>query len=139
MTTKTIKLIVFITLLIHGIGHLQGVVTGAGIKFHSSSSRISWLLKGWGENTNRTLCILLFLITAIAGILTALSFKGILLPPSSWQLFAIVTACISTLCLVLFPNALAMFFNKAGAIVVNLIILYSVLFNGKWPSVLFDD
>jgi hypothetical protein len=49
---------------------------------------------------------------------------------SLWQSLALVTAFISTLCLVLFPNALAMFFNKAGAIAVNLIIYYSVLSAG---------
>jgi len=139
MTTKTIKLLVLITLLVHGIGHIQGVVAGLGVKFTSNTGNISWLLKGMGENTNRGICIILYLGAAITGILAGLAFKDILVPVSSWQTFALLAAFFSTACLVLFPNALAMFFNKIGAIAVNLIIYYSILFNGHWPSSIFED
>ena len=139
MTTKTIKLLVLITLLVHGIGHFQGVVAGLGVKFTNNTTTTSWLLKGLGENTNRSICIILYLGAAICGILAGLGFKGILAPETSWQIFALVSAFFSTACLVLFPNALAMFFNKIGAIGVNLIIYYSILFNGHWPSAIFED
>jgi hypothetical protein len=52
---------------------------------------------------------------------------------------ALLTAIFSTVALVLFPKALAMFFNIAGAVAVNLIIYYSILLNGNWPSALFED
>lgn len=139
MTTKTIKLLVFITLLVHGIGHIQGVIAGLGVKFNESGTNISWLLKGLGENTNRMLCLALYLGASIIGILAALSFKGWLFPDGNWQLLALITAIISSCSLVLFPNALAMFFNKIGAIAVNLIIYYSILFNGNWPTAVFED
>jgi len=139
MTTKTIKTIAFIVLLVHGIGHLQGVITSLGIKISHTASPISWLLKGLGENTNRAICLVLYLLTAAIGILAALSFKGIFFPVSSWQWLALLTAFMSSFCLILFPNALAMFFNKIGAIAVNLIIFYSLLFNAHWPSALFED
>ena len=139
MTTKTVKLLVLITLLIHGIGHIQGVVAGLGVKFTGNTSNISWLLKGSGESINRTICVILYLGAAITAILAGLGFKGILVPESTWQIFALLAAFFSTACLVLFPNALAMFFNKIGAIAVNLIIYYSILFNGNWPSAIFDD
>lgn len=139
MSTKTIKLLVFLAFLVHGIGHIQGVIGSLGVKMSNSSSSVSWLLKGPGAGTNRTICFILYSGAALFGILTALSFKGILFATSSWELFALITAFISTAGLILFPNALAMFFNKIGAIAVNLIIYYSVLFNGKWPSVIFED
>lgn len=139
MTTKTVKLIAFILLLVHGIGHLQGVVASFGVKINNSNTRISWLLKDLGESVNSKVCFILFLVTAILGILTALSFKGILISDSVWQGMAIVTAILSTLCLILFPNGFAMFFNKVGAISVNLFIYYSILFNQNWPTVLFED
>ena len=139
MTTKTLKLIVFITLLVHGIGHFQGVVGSLGVKFNNSASYVSWLLKGLGESTNRSICLVLYLITTILGIATALSFKGFLIPDSLWTMLALLTAFGSTACLILFPNALAMFFNKAGAVAVNLIIFYSILFNGNWPAAIFED
>ena len=139
MTTKTVKLIAFILLLVHGIGHLQGLVASFGVKINNSNARISWLLKNLGDSLNSKICLILFLLTAVFGILTALSFKGILISVSLWQSFAIFTAISSTLCLVLFPNGFAMFFNKVGAITVNLIIYYSIVFNQNWPSVLFED
>lgn len=139
MTTKTIKLLVLIALLVHGIGHFQGVIASLGVKFNDKSNYISWLLKGQGQNVNKILCLGLYLGAAILGILAALSFKGILLPVSCWETLSLITAIVSTSGLILFPNALAMFFNKIGAIVVNLAIYYSILFNGNWPSVIFED
>lgn len=139
MTSKTVKLLVLIALLVHGIGHFQGVISGIGVKFTGQTSNISWLLKGMGVTTNRILCIILYLGAFSVGILAGLGFKGILIPEESWQIFALIAAFFSTASLVLFPNALAMFFNKAGAIVVNLVIYYSILFNGQWPSAAFED
>ncbi len=138
MTPETVKLIVFITLLVHGIGHLQGVAAGLGLKINKSVPAQSWLLKGLSNKANKTICMILFLITAAMGILTALGFRGILLS-DAWQSLAIATAAFSTLCLIIYPNALAMFFNKAGAIAVNLIIYYSLVFGQNWPTVIFND
>jgi hypothetical protein len=139
MSTKSIKLLAFIVLLVHGIGHLQGVVSSLGVQYRSSSSNISWLLKGLGDKANRMICLVLYFAAGIFGILAALSFKGLLIPASGWTLLALITAVISTVCLVLFPRALAMFFNKAGAIAVNLVIYYSVLLNGNWPPAIFEE
>ena len=139
MTTKTVKLLVLITLLVHGIGHIQGVIAGMGVNFTANTSNKSWLFKGMTENTHRILCTALYLGAALTSILAALGFKGILVPETSWQVFALAAAFISTAALVIFPNALAMFFNKLGAIAVNLLIYYSILFNGAFPAAAFDD
>ena len=138
MTTKTVKLIAFVLLLVHRIGHFQGVVASFGVNINNSNARVSWLLKSLGENVNARICFGLFFITAIFGILTAFSFKGILISVSDWQTLATITAITSTFCLVLFPNGIAMFFNKIGAVAVNLIIFfYSIVFNQNWPAEIF--
>lgn len=139
MNTKTIKLITFIVLLVHGIGHFQGVVASLGVKINNDNPATSWLLKDLGSTANKTICLILFLITGLLGIAAALSLKGILFPESIWQTLALITAFGSTACLILFPNGFAMFFNKIGAIAVNLIIYYSILFHQHWPSALFED
>jgi hypothetical protein len=139
MPTKTIQTIVFILILVHGIGHIQGIVNSLGVKFHSSSSNVSWLLKGLDDRTNRIICLVLYLTAALFGILTAFAFAGVFLSTSAWTTLALITAFASTASLILFPRALAMFFNKAGAIAVNLIIFYSILFKGNWPDVIFKD
>lgn len=139
MTSKSIKLVAFFVLLVHGIGHFQGVAAGLGLKINNAHPANSWLLKSLSEQTNKKICLLLFLVTGLVGILTALSFKGILLSDSMWQTLALVTAFLSTCCLIMFPNGLAMFFNKMGAIAVNLIVFYSILFQQNWPSPLFEE
>jgi hypothetical protein len=138
MTTKTIKLIAFLALLVHGIGHFQGVAAGLGVKINKGNPAQSWLLRGLDQKLHRTLCIILFLLTGIFGIITAISFWGLLLP-EAWQILAVVTALFSTICLILYPNSFAMFFNKVGAIAVNLIIYYSIAFNQNWPAALFEE
>jgi len=89
--------------------------------------------------TPKTIKSLAFIIMLVFGILAALCMKDLVLASASWQDLALITAILSTLCLIIFPRSLAMFFNKAGAIAVNLIIYYSILFNGHWPSVMFED
>ena len=78
MTVKTVYIIAFLVLLIHGIGHIQGVVSGFGVKFNRNASVTSWLLKDLGSKLNTWICLLLYSGSAIFGILAALSFKGIL-------------------------------------------------------------
>ena len=139
MSTTAVKLVVFLALFVHGIGHLQGVVSSSGVKFRTSTSNVSWLLKGLGEKLNKVICMVLYLAASLFGIFAALSFRGVLGPESKWTSLAIACAIFSSLGLVLFPKALTLFFNKAGAIAVNLFIFYSILFNGNWPSAIFED
>lgn len=139
MTTKTVKLIAFFALLVHGIGHFQGVAAGLGLKINKSVPENSWIMKGLNEKTARILCLVLFLATGVFGILSALALMNFIISYSAWQDLATATAVLSTLCLVTFPNGFAMFFNKAGAIAVNLLIYYSIIFNQHWPSVIFDE
>ena len=139
MSANSVKLIAFLALLVHGIGHLQGAVSSSGVKFWTSTSNSSWLLKGVAEKWNKLICLVLYLAASVLGIFAALSLRGVLGPESQWTSLAMACAIFSTLGLVLFPKALALFFNKAGAIAVNLIIFYSILFNGSWPSAIFED
>jgi hypothetical protein len=138
MTTKTVKLIAFIALLVHGIGHFQGVAACLGLKINNSFPSQSWLLKSFSDDFNKIICLALFFITGVFGILAALSFKGVFMP-EAWQTLATIAAFLSTICLVVFPNGFALFFNKAGAIAVNLIIYYSIVFNQYWPELIFNE
>lgn len=139
MTAKTIKIIAFIVLLVHGIGHFQGVVASFGVKINNAKPASSWLLNSMSSTANQRFSFILFLITALLGIATALAFKGILFSVNVWQPMAIATAIFSSVCLIIFPNSFAMFFNKVGAIAVNLLIYYSVLLNNNWPAAIFED
>jgi hypothetical protein len=135
-----IKTIAFIVLLVHGIGHLQGVVINTGINAKGNWNTSSWLFGNMlGAETTRYVCLGLHLITAIIGIATALSFKDLIISSTFWQTLALITAILSTIGLIIFPNAFAQSFNKIGAIAVNLIIYYSILFGAQWPSEVFNN
>ena len=105
MTTKTVKLLVLIALFVHGIGHIQGIVAAIGVKFTNNTSTVSWLLKGLGENTNRSICIILYFGAVASGILAGLAFKGILVPETAWQIFALTVVPSIALMLLAKPPA----------------------------------
>jgi hypothetical protein len=137
MSTKTIHLIVFLAFLIHGIGHFQGVVSSFGVNIGKSGGYKSWLLKSQSDKTNKTICFILYFLSAVGFLIVAASFKGWLFDASLWKPLAFITAIISVIALIFFWNALAMFFNKAGAIIVNAFCLFSIYLI-KWPASLFD-
>ena len=138
MSARTVKIIAFIVLLVHGIGHLQGVAAASGLKINNKEPAISWLLKDFGRRQNAITCFVLFFITALFGIVAALSLMGILFPTTIWEICAAITAISSTVCLIVFPNGFALIFNLIGAITVNLFVYYSIVFGQHWPSALFD-
>ena len=139
MATQTIRILAFVTLLVHGIGHIQGVVAGTGIRPGNTLSTHSWLFSNLlGEKPTQTIALLIFLMTSIMGIATALSFQGWILPESLWTTLALITAFLSLFALIFFWNCFAMFFNKLGAIAVNVIIFYSILLEKHWPDALFN-
>jgi len=136
-----IKTIAFIVLLVHGIGHLQGVVISSGLlTVKGNWNASSWLFdKFAGEDTTRYICLGLHLITTLIGIAAGLSYRGIILQTGTWQSLALITCILSTMALVTFPNAIAQSFNKVGAIAVNLIFYYSILFGAQWQAEVFNN
>ncbi len=135
MAKQTITTIVLILFLVHGVGHFQGIVTSLGLRTSRSTS-MSWLLKGLGNRTNSILCFILYLLPALGFIAAAMNFRGWVLPQSDWQDLALYSAFISMGGLALFPNALAMLFNKIGALAVNVTTIVSLL-GVYWPEKIF--
>ncbi|MBA7561856.1 hypothetical protein ES708_03502 [subsurface metagenome] len=136
MAKQTITTIVLILFLVHGVGHFQGIVTSLGIRTSSRSTSMSWLLRWLGNRPNRILCFILYLLPALGFIAAAMSFRGWVLPQSGWQDLALYSAFISMGGLALFPNALAMLFNKIGALAVNVTTIVSLL-GVYWPEKIF--
>lgn len=140
MNPQSIRTLAFIILLVHGIGHLQGVLAGTGIRMHGALSTHSWFFSKFvGERSSQVIAFLSFLLTAIFGISAALSFQGLIIPVQYWTTLALITAFLSVFNLIFFWSGFAMFFNKIGAIAVNAIIFYSILLNQGWPAVIFSD
>jgi hypothetical protein len=134
MTPKTLRTIIAIFLFVHAIGHGQGIIASLGLLSSETWNVRSWLFDNLiGEKASRTLAMVLFAICVIGFLSTAFSFLGIGLPHDVWRTMAIIFAIPSVISLIAYWNAFAMFFNKVGAIGVNvwILIILPIL---KWPS-----
>ena len=77
MAPQTIRTFAFFVLLVHGVGHMQGVIAGTGIKLGNALSTHSWLFSDLlGEKATQILALITFSLTAIFGIAAAFSFQG---------------------------------------------------------------
>jgi hypothetical protein len=134
MSDATLRLVIRIVLLIHAIGHLQGVVVGLGLFSTDSWHARSWLLTEMiGESPSRILALALWGVLAIGFLLVSAGAFG--WPPlqANWRGPAVALAVLSLLTIGLYWNSFAMIFNKLGAIAVNAAAIGGILFAG-WPS-----
>jgi hypothetical protein len=134
MNSTTLRTLIAIVFFIHGIGHLQGVIAALGLQTTERWHARSWLFTNLlGDSGARTLALVVWLIASVAALAAGLSLLGWLVPHSLWRTAAIISAAFSLFGLVFYWHSLAMVFNKAGAIAVNLAILIGV-FVLNWPS-----
>jgi hypothetical protein len=137
MSANTIRIVTVLLLISHGAGHTMGILSAAGMKLSSSSSPKSWLLtRIVGDKPSRIFAVALWTFATLGFLATGLSLLDFLIPASNWETIALVSAGFSMLGLFLFWNAFASWFNKLGAISVNLAILGSLLWL-RWPPELF--
>jgi hypothetical protein len=132
---QTLRIIVPLALILHGIGHWMGILTAVGvIKTDSWNSR-SWLLTDpLGITTTRVLALVIW-VMVFAGFLAAgAGAWGWSVTGGSWRTLAVVCSVLSLVGLFFFWNAFAALFpNKIGAIAINVIALVGILIAG-WPS-----
>jgi hypothetical protein len=135
MSSQTLRILIPLALILHGVGHWMGILTAAGvIKTDAWNSR-SWLLTDpLGDGTTRILALVIWVI-AFAGFLAAgAGAWGWSATEGSWRTLAVVCAVLSLVGLFFFWNAFAALFpNKVGAIVINVIALAGILI-ADWPS-----
>lgn len=136
MSESTIRIITGIVLIAHGIGHIMALLPAMNITSTESWHYRSWLLtRLLGDTLSRVLVILLFGAALIGFIAAGLGLFGWLVPHSAWITLAIYSSVISLVALGLFWNAfVALFPNKVGAIVVNLVTLWALLGSGSFPT-----
>lgn len=135
MSSDTLRLIVAGVLLVHGIGHILGVLAALGFSTMEKWSSQSWLLTGLlGETVSRVICFIMFLIAMVGFIVAALAVMGWLFPHEWWRPLSAISAVLSLLGLALFWNAFpALVPNKIGAIAVDIALLVGLLVV-DWPT-----
>lgn len=135
MSATTLRIIIGLVLIVHGIGHAMAFFPVMNLFSTEKWHHRSWLLTDLvGDSASRVISVVLFGSALIGFIAAALGLFGWLVPHDLWRTLAIVSAVISLVALALFWNSFASLFpNKIGAIAVNLAVLVC-LFWLNWPS-----
>lgn len=135
MSDQTLRVVIFLVMLLHGVGHIMGVVAALEVFAVKGWSSRSWLLSGpLSANANRVICGVLFLIGFIGFGVTALALMDWGVPHADWRSMAVVMAVVSLTMIIIYWDAfVALIPNKIGALAVNgaILIAYFVL---DWPT-----
>ncbi len=135
MSPSTLRTIIGLILLVHGIGHCMAFFPALNISSTEKWHHRSWLLTPLiGDAASRVISIILFGAAFVGFIAAALGLFGWLVPHDSWRMLAVISAVISLVALALFWNAFVTFFpNKVGAIAVDVAVLVGLLIL-NWPT-----
>ena len=135
MSAATLRTLIVVVLLAHGIGHVLGILPAFGRRLSQTHSSQSWLLTSiMGDSFTSGLGIVLWSAGLVWFAAAAMGLAGWLLPYQWWERFAVTGALVSLLTLVLFWNGLPFLFpNKIGAIAVDITVLASLLWL-RWPA-----
>lgn len=135
MSPKTMQIVVSAVLILHGIGHVMGILPAAGLLQTESWHSRSWLLTGaLGDPTSKAISIVLWAVLTVAFVAAGAGALGWSVTQGSWRTIALAAAVVSLVSLALFWNSFVTFFpNKVGAIAVNVAIIYGVLW-AHWPA-----
>lgn len=116
--------ILSLLLLLHALGHLQGVYIATIGRPINDWNPNSWILKNvlpW--SIVRIFCFALYLVTSIAAMSSLMSLNGFLLPEEKWLQIILTTFVLSLISIFLFPDALYKYFNTSAAIFTNMLII----------------
>ena len=135
MSPTTLRVIIGLVFLVHGIGHVMAFFPVLNISSTEKWHHRSWLLTPiFGDSVSRVINILLFGAAFIGFVGAALGLFGWLVPHELWRTLAVVSAVVSLVALALFWNAfVSLFPNKIGAIAVNIAVLVCLLWL-EWPT-----
>lgn len=135
MSPKVLQIAVPLVLILHGVGHIMGVLTAAGVFSTETWHSRSWLLTDLlGDPAARVIALVLWVVTVVGFIAAGAGAFGWSVTAGSWRTITVVMAVISLVALALYWNAFASLFpNKIGSIAVNITALVGILAM-NWPS-----
>ena len=135
MASSTLRIIILVVFIMHGIGHLMGLLAALGIKLSPNHSTVSWLLSNvLGTNIERILCSIFSIAASILFVAAAFGMMNWFGLHANWQTLALYAAWISLIGLVLFWNSYPFFIpNKAGVILLDVLTITGILWT-DWPQ-----
>lgn len=133
MSPQTLRFLIPAVLIVHGVGHTMGILPAVGLASTKTWHSRSWLLTPMlGDTAARAVGVVLWLVATVGAIGAGLGAFGWPVTQGTWRSLAVVSAIVSLVGLVLFWNAFVAFFNKAGAIGVDVATLVGILLL-NWP------
>ena len=135
MVELSIELVIFVALLVHGIGHGAALATLGILAFrpaiHTGNWKAarSWLLPSLPGSAATALASALWIVSLVGFLAVALSWWGALLP-DLWRTLGILAAAVSTLGIVLFFRTWPLA-NTSAALGMNVV---TVLLAVAWPA-----
>lgn len=128
------RLWIGIVLILHGVGHILGVIALTSLGGDNWNAR-SWLLTDpLGEGSARALSVVLWVACCLVFVVAGLALLELGLSQDLWKPLAVTGGILSLVTLALFWNGFPVLFpNKIGAIAVNLAAVIGILF-ADWPT-----
>ena len=135
MSDSSLRVLLAIVLMFHGIGHGLGILSTMGVKLTGTQSSSSAILgKFIDDKPVKIIAFCLWAVVLICFVIAGLGILGIDLPKMEWQPIAIFASLLSLLGLVLYWNAFPLLFpHKMGAIAVDVGVLICLIWL-KWPA-----
>ena len=134
MTGSTLRILIAVILIAHGVGHWMGIATALGAISSDSWNARSWFFtRVLGDSAARGIALVLWAAAFIGFIAAGLALFNQLVPPHWWRSLAVVSAAVSMIAIIFYWNSFAAIFNKAGAVAVNIAALVGLLWL-NWPS-----
>ena len=138
MSLSTIRIIVSLALIAHGLGHAMTALPVYGLRLSETHSAESWLLsKVLRKGLSSGFCVIINLLAMVAFVAAGLALSEWGLAMAGWEGLTVAGAIFSLLGLALFWDGLPFLVpNKLGALLVNILALASILWL-RWPPGLF--
>lgn len=138
MTAGTLRAILGIAIVLHGIGHGLALFPLVDVKLSASHSSDSWILNRLiGDAASRGCGVMLWCLALLAFMGGGFGLMGGLIPEGSWESWLVFASLVSLLALALFWDGLPFLFpNKLGVIAVDLALIVCILWL-RWPGELF--
>jgi hypothetical protein len=135
MSTSTLRVVLAVVLIAHGLGHALGMLSTAGLKLSDTHAPNSWLFTPLlGGTPARVVGFVFWLAALLTFVGAGLALAGWAVPRPWWHSLAIAASVTSLAALVLYWHGLPFFFpNKVGVVAVDLAVLYSRLWL-HWPT-----
>jgi hypothetical protein len=121
-------------LILHGIGHILGVMPLL-LNVSESWNTRSWLLSGrLDAGAVSAIAVVLWLACVVGFVLAGLGVLDLIVPTSWWRPLAVGFSVLSLVALGLFWQGFPVLIpNKVGAIAVDLVLIIGIVF-ASWPT-----